>query len=738
MSDIRKIGFSNSTEGPASGGGATETWVTANFRRKDGANAPWDGNYTEGLADGTDLRVFGEVTDFLGLGLPAYGSEYYNAVTGTNEVFATTQIVDIDGILSGATFRTQVVRGDSSINQFAAFSIYDTYLGAIMAELNSDGKLTLGSDGGVSNPAAGGKIVVYGDALGNERYRFDETTAIFGDAALDQNPNILLTAGVVSGGDLLVQTNDAERVFGVDHSSKLISINAQTAMTDGYYDLNMWSDGVEGRWSVTRIGGFNTYAALTYDSDERATFRLGHSGAAEGAARLEIFTNGSNTEPSQKGGFEMKDESGDRLLSLGFDGFTTNLDTYAYVVGGNDNYYYQEYWFRQGSPDTIIYEFSEQNNYHAWFKDHRSASHPYLARFEWQLPLSSNTSGNANEALATNQSILSLSGASDADLAAGGFSKLTTGGGTTSRVAAHIAYVDNTSGEEDTAIYRAYLANSGSSANIVDYGFYAGRLSINGTIGTGFYADENVDVGLDVSNADVGINLGEKQMRLRNLNNYIFGMSSGGFVASTDDSTGVFVFNHAVDDSGGTVMQINHFRPSGGATVADRVGLTMSMFDDTLVPRVGFQILSTIVNASAASYETRARIFIQNNGEVEVGNFDAYGLSLFTGFRMSVSGYAGSEYVSSDDSGHLDLHAFTSIDANVILNASAAGIRTKVSVADVSNPPTDAQLDAAFGTPAALGNGFVGIVDDNDADTDSYICWTTAGAWFYAVGTLAT
>lgn len=56
---------------------------------------------------------------------------------------------------------------------------------------------------------------------------------------------------------------------------------------------------------------------------------------------------------------------------------------------------------------------------------------------------------------------------------------------------------------------------------------------------------------------------------------------------------------------------------------------------------------------------------------------------------------------------------------------------------DVSTPPTDAELDTAFGTPATVGFGFVGVLNDNGADSNAYLCFSTGSSWFYAVGTLA-
>lgn len=66
------------------------------------------------------------------------------------------------------------------------------------------------------------------------------------------------------------------------------------------------------------------------------------------------------------------------------------------------------------------------------------------------------------------------------------------------------------------------------------------------------------------------------------------------------------------------------------------------------------------------------------------------------------------------------------------------GIITVYSEDDIADPPTDANLDAAFGTPAALGPGFIGIIDDNSGDTDVWICFTNDVSWFYLQGIKAT
>lgn len=57
--------------------------------------------------------------------------------------------------------------------------------------------------------------------------------------------------------------------------------------------------------------------------------------------------------------------------------------------------------------------------------------------------------------------------------------------------------------------------------------------------------------------------------------------------------------------------------------------------------------------------------------------------------------------------------------------------------ANVSSPPTDAELDSEFGTPAAVGNGFVALLDDNGADTNVYLVASNGTSWWYTALTKA-
>ena len=70
---------------------------------------------------------------------------------------------------------------------------------------------------------------------------------------------------------------------------------------------------------------------------------------------------------------------------------------------------------------------------------------------------------------------------------------------------------------------------------------------------------------------------------------------------------------------------------------------------------------------------------------------------------------------------------------------ASAGIRTKMAINDVDNTtPTAAELTISFGSPSAVGSGFVGIVKDNDADTNCYVVVSNGTSFYYLKFTKAT
>ncbi len=65
------------------------------------------------------------------------------------------------------------------------------------------------------------------------------------------------------------------------------------------------------------------------------------------------------------------------------------------------------------------------------------------------------------------------------------------------------------------------------------------------------------------------------------------------------------------------------------------------------------------------------------------------------------------------------------------------GVRGKHSTANVTNPPTDAELDSAFGTPATVGAGFTATLDDAGGGTAMYVVASDGTNWWHTLMTKA-
>lgn len=66
--------------------------------------------------------------------------------------------------------------------------------------------------------------------------------------------------------------------------------------------------------------------------------------------------------------------------------------------------------------------------------------------------------------------------------------------------------------------------------------------------------------------------------------------------------------------------------------------------------------------------------------------------------------------------------------------------KTKVnySANNVTNPPTAAEINTAFGNFATVGQGFIGVINDNGDGILVWLCVSTGGGWSYELLTVAT
>lgn len=66
---------------------------------------------------------------------------------------------------------------------------------------------------------------------------------------------------------------------------------------------------------------------------------------------------------------------------------------------------------------------------------------------------------------------------------------------------------------------------------------------------------------------------------------------------------------------------------------------------------------------------------------------------------------------------------------------TGAAVIVEVSVGDVSNPPTDAEMDSLFGSPAEVGIGHAMLLNDAGGASNEYFVWSDGLHWWYMVGT---
>lgn len=64
-------------------------------------------------------------------------------------------------------------------------------------------------------------------------------------------------------------------------------------------------------------------------------------------------------------------------------------------------------------------------------------------------------------------------------------------------------------------------------------------------------------------------------------------------------------------------------------------------------------------------------------------------------------------------------------------NATVEYFEIRTDTTNVSNPPTDAELDSVFGAASALPDGFIGILDDAGGAVDVWLCIVMTNSWWY-------
>jgi len=148
--------------------------------------------------------------------------------------------------------------------------------------------------------------------------------------------------------------------------------------------------------------------------------------------------------------------------------------------------------------------------------------------------------------------------------------------------------------------------------------------------------------------------------------------------------------------------------------------------DSSGVAGAAVQILGLLDENADTTKSTNGRAIVETYGGSESGG--GWGDVVANGNIFNIRARKSSAWSTVfivDEDGDLWLPG--------IVDASDAGVRTEVSTNNVTDlAPTDAELDAAFGTPATVGSGWVGLVDDNGAGARMWICASDGTNWWYA------
>lgn len=68
----------------------------------------------------------------------------------------------------------------------------------------------------------------------------------------------------------------------------------------------------------------------------------------------------------------------------------------------------------------------------------------------------------------------------------------------------------------------------------------------------------------------------------------------------------------------------------------------------------------------------------------------------------------------------------------------ARGCRLKITTGNVHDTtPTEAQIIAEHGAAAAVGAGYIGLIDDAGGNTNEYLVWSNGTKWMFLKGTVA-
>lgn len=205
----------------------------------------------------------------------------------------------------------------------------------------------------------------------------------------------------------------------------------------------------------------------------------------------------------------------------------------------------------------------------------------------------------------------------------------------------------------------------------------------------------------------------------------------------------------------GTATVINNYQPETVPFSLSDIVTLLNTADPEFDPKMAVRLMygQTLIQQWDCFFDcrllsTEIPIILPEQGGSGVDASGYEGYIFYNGgtqYEVRIIGQQTSAPTANDDSGdgfnvgseyYTNQSSWKCLDHTVGAAVWTSGVF--YSAANVSNPPTDAELDTAFGTPASAGAGFTAIVNDNGADTNVYLVSSTGSSWFYTTMTQAT
>ena len=210
---------------------------------------------------------------------------------------------------------------------------------------------------------------------------------------------------------------------------------------------------------------------------------------------------------------------------------------------------------------------------------------------------------------------------------------------------------------------------------------------------------------------------------------------------ATADKPGILVLGN-VDGSGtvgngGCIWFDNTGAPHADVTIPtdeDAAG-SLVMLDTGAANVLTFTKGTSTINLAAGADITLAAggqlgIGAAGNFDVGTGAVAFQGTAAFDQATGTVVDINANLTVSGAATVDQDLSASGTPTWTSIVTCSA-GVKTKVAVTDIAAAPTQAEMVTAFGTAAAAGAGFIGMIDDAAAGVNEYVCISNGTNWYY-------